>query len=40
MHSNRDTLFYSKDLSDVLQGHLSSAQQYVEKIPQDQFLAT
>lgn len=40
MRSDRDLLFYNKDLSDVLQGYLDSAQQYVEKIPQDQFLGT
>ena len=33
-------LFYNKDLSDVLRGHLDSAKQYVDKIAQDQFLAT
>lgn len=40
MRNDNDILFYNKDLSDVLWGHLDSAQQFVDKIPQDQFLAT
>ena len=35
-----NVLFYNKELSDVLRGHLDSVQQYVDKIAQAQFLAT
>ena len=40
MNNDRNLLFYDKDLSDVLQAHLDSAQKYVDKIPQDKFVAT
>ncbi len=35
-----NVLFYNKDLSDVLRGHLDSAKHYVDKIPQEHFLGT
>ena len=35
-----DILFYNKDLDNVLWAHLDSAQQFVDKIPQDQFLSS
>jgi hypothetical protein len=35
-----DILFYNKELYDVLRGHLDSAQRYVDKIPQEQFIGT
>ncbi len=40
MRSDSNILFYNKDLSDVLRAHLDSAHQIIDKIPQNQFLAT
>jgi len=40
MRNDNDLLFYNKDLDDVLRSHLDSAQQFVDKISQDRFLAT
>lgn len=40
MRSDSDLLFCNNDLSDVLRRHLETAQQNVDQVPQEQFLAS